>query len=204
MEFLNSWLQGIIISVVVATIIEMILPNGNAKKYVKIVLGIYVVFNIITPIINQFTNSNFELSSIINIEEYTEKMDTYEVSSKNIDELNEKNIEQLYITNLKNDITAKLEEKDYLAKSIEVEIENDKTYEIKSINLILEKKEKEEQSISHENKVIINEIEEVKIQVSKEEQKTKEEKNITEKEINEIKSYLSSIYEIKEKQIIIN
>jgi len=204
MEFLNSWLQGIIISVVVATIIEMILPNGNTKKYVKIVLGIYVVFNIITPIINQFTNSNFEFSSIINIEEYTEKMDTYEVSSKSIDELNEKNIEQLYITNLKNDITAKLEEKDYLTKNIEVEIENDKTYEIKSINLILEKKEKEEQSISYENKVIINEIEEVKIQVSKEKQKTKEEKNITEKEINEIKSYLSSIYEIKEKQIIIN
>ena len=47
MGFLNSWLQGIIVSVVISTIIEMILPNGNTKKYVKVVLGIYVMFNII-------------------------------------------------------------------------------------------------------------------------------------------------------------
>lgn len=203
MDFLNSWLQGIVISVIIATIIEMILPGGNTKKYVKVVLGVYVVFNIITPIINQFTNSNFELSSIINIEEYTKEMETYEVASKNIDESNEENIKQMYINNLKNDIVAKLEEKDYLAKKVEVEIENDETYKIKSINLSLEKVEQEE--IEQENKMIINEIEVVEIQIGEEKKETKEKQsNITEKEIKEIKNYLSSVYEIKEKQITIN
>ena len=206
MGFLNSWLQGIIISVVIATIIEMILPNGNTKKYIKVVLGMYVVFNIITPIINQFTNSNFELSSIINIEEYTKEMETYEVATKNIDESNESNIKQIYINNLKNDISAKLEEKDYLVKKIEIEIQNNETYEIKSINVSIEKNEKkEEQNVNQENKVIINEIEDVEIQIGEEKQEIKEEKtNITEKEKKEIKSYLSSVYEIKESQITIN
>lgn len=205
MDFLNSWLQGIIVSVIVATIIEMILPNGNTKKYVKVVLGIYVVFNIITPIINQFTNSSFELSSIINIEEYTKKMETYEVSSNNIDKSNEENIKQIYISNLKNDITAKLEEKEYLVKSIKLEIENDETYKIKNIELSVSKKEtKEEQKT--ENKVVINEIEKVEIQVSEQKKnETKEEKsNLTENEKQEIKKYLSSVYEIQEKQITIN
>lgn len=205
MNFLNSWLQGIIISVIVATIIEMILPNGNTKKYVKVVLGIYVVFNIITPIINEFTNSNFELSSIINIEEYTKKMDTYEVSSNNIEKSNEENIKQIYISNLKNDITAKLEEKEYSVKKVDIEIENNETYKIKNVELSLSKKEaKEEQETK--NEVVINEIEKVEIQVGeKKKDDAKEEKSdLTESEKKEIKKYLSSVYELQEKQITIN
>ena len=205
MNFLNSWLQGIIISVIVATIIEMILPNGNTKKYVKVVLGIYVVFNIITPIINQFTNSNFELSSIINIEEYTKKMDIYEVSSNNIEKSNEENIKQIYISNLKNDMTSKLEEKEYSVKKVYIEIENDETYKIKNVELALSKKEtKEEQETK--NEVVINEIEKVEIQVGDQNKdEAKEEKSdLTESEKKEIKKYLSSVYEIQEKQITIN
>lgn len=205
MNFLNSWLQGIIISVIVATIIEMILPNGNTKKYVKVVLGIYVVFNIITPIINEFTNSNFELSSIINIEEYTKKMDTYEVSSNNIEKSNEENIKQIYISNLKNDITSKLEEKEYSVKKVDIEIENNETYKIKNVELSLSKKEaKEEQETK--NEVVINEIEKVEIQVGEQKKdEIKEEKSdLTENEKKEIKKYLSSVYEIQVKQITIN
>ena len=67
MEFLNNWLQGIVVAVVIASIIQMILPNGNNKKYIKVVLGIYVVFQIITPVVNKFFNSNFEISSLIDI-----------------------------------------------------------------------------------------------------------------------------------------
>lgn len=207
MEFLNSWLQGIVISVIVATIIEMILPAGNTKKYVKVVLGIYVVFNIITPIINQFTDSSFELSSVINIEEYTKKMETYEVTTTDIDKSNEENIMQIYISNLKNDITAKLKEKEYLVKKINVEIENDETYEIKSIILSLEKEETQEgQESQTENEVVINEIQTVEIQIGekKKEEKSEEKNSLTEKEEKEIKEYLSSVYEIKEKQITIN
>lgn len=202
MNFLNSWLQGIIISVIVATIIEMILPNGNTKKYVKVVLGIYVVFSIITPIINQFTNSSFELSSIINIEEYTKKMETYNVSSNNIDKTNGENIKQIYISNLKNDITAKLKEKEYLVKKVDVKMENDETYKIKNIELSLSKIERKEEQ-EKENKVLVNEIKKVEIQIG-EKNDTKEESNLTESEKKEIKKYLSSAYEIQEKQITIN
>ena len=113
MEFLNTWLQGIIVAVVIASIIQMILPNGNNKKYIKVVLGVYVVFQIITPVINKFFNSDFEVSSLIDIDKYTKKMETYEVSSKNTDinKTNVDSIKQIYITNLKKDIKTKLEDK---------------------------------------------------------------------------------------------
>lgn len=209
MDFLNSWLQGIIVAVVVATIIELISPSGNTKKYIKVVLGIYVVFNIITPIINQFSNSNFELSSIINIEEYTKKMETYEVDSKNTDinSANNQNIKQIYISNLKSDMKTKLEEKGYNVKKITLDVEDDESYTLKGIFLTLEKKKEseEEQEKVVTNKIVINEIETVNIQIGENKEKVnKEEKSsITDKEKNEIKKYLSSVYEINEKQITI-
>lgn len=201
MEFLNSWLQGIIIAVVVATIIEMILPSGNSKKYIKVVLGVYIVFNIITPVVNQFLKSDFELSSILNIEEYAKKMETYEVDTKNIniEESNQQNIKQIYQTNLKKDIKAKLEEKGYEVKKIEMELAKEEEYQIKQISLWLEKKKEEKEEVI-ENEIKIQEIEEVEIKIgeSKQEELPEEKSKLTEKEKKEIKEYVASVYEIKE------
>ena len=43
-NWIGSWVQGIVIAVVISTIIEMILPDGNIKKYVRTVIGVYIVF----------------------------------------------------------------------------------------------------------------------------------------------------------------
>lgn len=201
MEFLNSWLQGIMVAVIITTIIEMILPNGNIKKYIKVVLGVYVVFTIITPVVNQFVKSDFELSSVLNIEEYTKKMEAYEVDTKNIniEEANQQNIKEIYQTNLKKDMKAKLEEKGYDVKKIEIELEKAESYQIKQVGLLLEKmKEEKEEAVG--NEVKIQEIEEVKIEIgeNKQEEVKVENSNITEKEKKEIKEYLTSVYEIKE------
>lgn len=222
MEFLNTWLQGIIVAVVIASIIQMILPNGNNKKYIKVVLGVYVVFQIITPVINKFFNSDFEVSSLIDIDKYTKKMETYEVSSKNTDinKTNEDSIKQIYITNLKKDIKTKLEDKDYLIKDVEVQVENNENYDIKSLTIYVNGKndnKEENNKEKTENNIHINEIEKIEINVSKnneinqnnfnnsenEESSQTKEKNISNEEKNKIKKYLTSVYEISEKQITI-
>lgn len=210
MDLFNSWLQGIIVAVVISTIIELIAPSGNTKKYIKVVLGMYIVFNIITPIINQFSDSEFEISSIINIEQYTKKMDNYKenADSVDIDSTNDKNIKQIYVSNLKNDMKMKLEDRGYCVKKILIDIENDESYTLKSISLVLEKEDIEEKQKEEEmNKVVINEIEKVNIQIgnniSDEENQKEEKSSITEKDKKEVKNYLSSVYEINEKQITI-
>ena len=222
MEFLNTWLQGIIVAVVIASIIQMILPNGNNKKYIKVVLGVYVVFQIITPVINKFFNSDFEVSSLIDIDKYTKKMKTYEVSSKNTDinKTNEDSIKQIYITNLKKDIKTKLEDKDYLIKDVEVQVENNENYDIKSLTIYVNGKndnKEEKNKEKTENNIHINEIEKIEINVSKNNETNKnsfnnsenkesnqtKENNISNEEKNKIKKYLTSVYEISEKQITI-
>ena len=207
MDFFNSWLQGIIIAVIISTIIEMILPNGNSKKYIKIVLGVYVVFNIITPVANKLINSNFELSTILNVEEYSKKMESYETITKNVEinKSNEENIKQIYTEKLKKDISTKLEEKGYDVKKIQIEIQNDETYLINKISLFIENTEKEELPKEQENKIVINEIEKVEIQIGEYTKEINDKKSeLSEKEKNEIKQYLISVYEVKEKQIEIH
>ena len=70
MNFLNSWLQGIIVSVIITTIIEMILPSGNSKKYIKVVLGVFILFTIISPIIEKVSNNRLDVSQIFNTKAY--------------------------------------------------------------------------------------------------------------------------------------
>lgn len=212
MEFLNNWLQGIVVAVVIASIIQMILPNGNNKKYIKVVLGVYVVFQIITPVVNKFFNSNFEISSLIDIDSYTKKMETYEVSSQNtnIDKTNEDSIKQIYVANLEKDIKAKLEDKEYLIKDVEVQVEDNEKYDIKSMKIYLKEVVNSTKEES-ENNIHINEVEKIEIKVGQNnfndsENETKSQTNessISNEEKNKIKKYLTSVYEINEKQITI-
>lgn len=52
---ISSWAEQIIIAVIIATILEMVLPNGNSKKYIKTVIGIYILYTIISPVITLAT-----------------------------------------------------------------------------------------------------------------------------------------------------
>lgn len=213
MDFLNNWVQGIIIAVVIATIIEMILPNGNNKKYVKIVLGIYIVFTIMSPIVNKVTKNNFEISSIINLEKYAKKFETYETSakSKNIEDVNQNNIKKIYIANLEKDIKSKLKDKGYIAKKIDIQIKNDDEYQINEIIIEIDSNKKEIYE-NNKNINIVNEIQIVNIDVKDNiENNTKDDVNdakqnnskVTHLEKTEIIKYISDTYGINEKNITI-
>ena len=72
MEWVSSWIQGIIIAVIISTIIEMILPEGNSKKYIKVVIGVYILFSIVSPVISKVTGTSFQVSDMFIIDHYIE------------------------------------------------------------------------------------------------------------------------------------
>ncbi len=48
-EFLSSWAQGIIVAVIIATLIEMILPNSSSKKICESCnWNVHIVYNSIS------------------------------------------------------------------------------------------------------------------------------------------------------------
>ena len=197
MNRISDWIQGIIIAVVIGTIIEMILPDGNCKKYVKVVIGVYILFSIISPVITKITGNEFRVSDVFDIDTYIETY-THESKTK-VETKQQDQIKQIYITNLKEDIKQKLKSKSYEVTSISVEIENNEQYTLKSMNLQVTQKEQ----TNSENREIQN-VNEIKINIGNNSESPTKDVKISSKEQKELKEYLSGIYNLEEKNININ
>lgn len=198
-EWISGWAQGIIVAVIIATIIEMLLPEGSSKKYIKVVVGIYILFTIVSPVITKITNKEFKLSDIIDLDEYIEAASSDNTYNE-LEKSNNENIKEVYITSLKSDIEGKIANKGYNADSIEVEVQDNDEYTINSITISVSKLDEKEENNNIE---IVNEVE-INVSTSTEKSKENEKEELSKKEKEELKEYLSSVYELPEDNIIIN
>ncbi len=195
MNWISGWIQGIIIAVIIGTIIEMLLPDGNCKKYVKVVIGVYILFSIVSPVITKFTGNEFRVSDIYDINTYIEV--SAKSSQENIENSQQNQIKQVYITNLKNDMKQKIQEKGYSVKSLTLEISNDEQYTLKKIFAQVSKRKNEENNE-------VKGVNEINITISNTTENIEGDISISTKEQNDLKAYLSGIYNLEEKNININ
>lgn len=214
-SFISSWAQQIIFVVIIGTILQMLLPDGKNKKYIKIIIGVYVLFAIISPVVGK----NIDL----NLDEFNLSLDN---TTTSLDETNQDEITNLYTANLKQDVISKLSNKGYGCEN--VELQTNENYEVEKITItgIYELKEEEnsdnkeestndnesegsknndinnlQSNIAKVNSVVINEV-----QIGEKENSIKEQvvKGIPTSEEKNLKEYLSETYNVKEKNITIN
>lgn len=199
MNSISSWAQGIIIAVIIGTIIEMILPKGSNSKYVKVVIGIFVLFSIVVPVIGKINKNELDVNSIINMDDYQ----TEAVSVDGIEQQKNNQIMSIYKENLELDIQTKVQIKGYKTEDVVAEISNDDNYTINKIEMKITQKNEE---LLKEKKVssIVDNIESIKINIdNKQKNKTEQMSVLTEKEKKELKEYLSNTYEVKKESIVI-
>lgn len=212
-SFISSWAQQIIFAVIIGTILQMLLPEGKNKKYIKIVIGVYVLFAVISPVIGK----NIDL----NLDEFNLSANSAESS---LDETSQDQINNLYTTNLKQDIILKLKNKGYGCENVdlktnenyevleisvigiyELEDDNDKDSEKSNSNQNNKTNNDNSQSaknnIAKVNSVVINEV-----QIGEKENSIKDQvvKGIPTSEEKDLKEYLSETYNVKEKNISIS
>ena len=206
-EFLSSWVKNLGIIIVIVSILEMLLPNNKTKKYIKIVFGVFIILNIISPLIKEkevFSIENFDLNEFSNNTKTSNNINENEVVNQ---ETMDRKIGELYKKELEKDITKKLEDKGYIVKDIKanVTIGSKEETKIGKIEIDLEKEEekqnKEKENNNMENK-IVEEIEKIKINIdskekAKEETKEKSEsstKNLKKEEIKDVENFLIEEY----------
>ena len=214
-EIISSWAKSLGVAIVLVSILEMILPNNKTKKYIRMILGLFIIFNIISPFINNKDKLNI---ASINIEDYYTNSSGND-SKKNGDEnLNQTSMDEkikiLYQDELEKDIIKKIEEKGYKVKKCKVEAEipdvnsnktsisnnydiNENETGIIKVNLEIEGKknievneENEDNNNSKEESLenkIVTEVQRIKeIDVSGDGGKKQQDENIENKNINEI------------------
>lgn len=164
-EFFSSWAEQIVIAVIIATIIELILPNNKNKKYIQMVIGVYILFNILSPVIQ-----NKDLLTSVDeydLEQYNNTTNSqYVIDQSSMD----KRLEKIYLEELENSITKKFEEKGFVINKCTIDAELDtskKNAGIHLIKVIIEDTENED-AITEIKKEIINEyeIDESKVEIS--------------------------------------
>lgn len=202
-EFLSSWAKGLGLAIVIVSILEMLLPNNKTKKYIRMVMGLYILFTIISPFIKNRT-----LFNVDNID-LSKELNNYSSVETSVDQTSmDERIQVLYVEELEKDITKKVEEKGYEVTECKVKANiQDENNTISKIKLKIKKNEenKKEENETIENKMV-NEIQKIKpvnTQIQNNNKEEKEEK-ITRNDIQNIKKFLMEEYEVEEKCLEIN
>ncbi len=206
-NFFSTWVKDLSLALIIVSILEMILPNSKIKKYVKMVMGLYILFTIISPFIDA---KELNLNSI---NDYIEN--SIETSSTNLEidqtSMDDK-LSKLYEEELEKNISEKIEENGYEVDECRVNAhisEDDNGIEkivvkIKG-KLDVQNNEIENDTDSIENKIVteIQKIQKVDVKVSENDKEDDQEENkktnITKSDIRIIKDLLIKEYGVKEK-----
>ncbi|MFF5396484.1 stage III sporulation protein AF [Peribacillus butanolivorans] len=165
MSFLAGWVSNIIVFVLLATVIDMLLPNSALQKYAKMVIGLLLIAIIITPILGLFNKDFDEILSAAT----SEFEDQKKKDLGNLTEMKKKEIQATQgayiLKQMAVDLQAEVEEElmmDYNMKisSIDVGVKNEEEPSIddlQNITISLEKAEgKEDSEIEAVAKIDIN------------------------------------------------
>ena len=152
-EVLSSWAKNIILAIIVISILEMLLPNNKTKKYVKMVMGLYLLFNIISPLVknkDKLNFNDFDINTYVSSQTQNTNINT--VNQESMD----KRLNEIYVEELQKDIKEKLENQGYSVEKCDVKAEIDNTGQssgIKKISLKVKRNNKErEDGIDENNK----------------------------------------------------
>ena len=199
-EWIKSWSNGIIVAVIIAVIFELIIPNGNNKKYIKMVISLYVLFVILDPIISKFTSLN---GIEINTKEYEKYFDSTNALETSTTLDSEKLINNTAEKRVKENISNKLKELGYKVESISININNE-SGQINRIVLSVRRNDNGTDDSEHlelNNSIVkIDNVNEVNISSKDNTKKS----NLRKSDIQKLKKLISNEYEITEENIEIN
>lgn len=193
-EFISSWARQIIIAVLISIILEMLLiSKSKNSKYIRTVIGIYIVYTIIAPILSLLGKNNFDFANI-DYESYFINSSAYEEAENNLELNTSKLLEEDYKENLKNDFEEKLAKKGYEITEIDFKVNLDEDNE--KYGTI----EKVEMSLNRLETIENNNISVDKIEIGN---KKSKESDVTSEEKNNLKSFINQEYGIEINDIII-
>lgn len=211
-EFMSSWVKGLGLAIVIISILEMLLPNNKTKKYIRMVMGIYLLFTMISPFMN---NKQIWNTKELNLESYVTTETSTTLDQSSMDE----RIQELYIQELEKDITKKLKEKGYEVTTCKVKAQiSDKEEETKITKIKVKVQKPQEDTIQKkeedlENQIVtqIQKIKPIDTTIQQEEKEKSEESSqenkstkVNKSDIQNIKKFLIEEYGVNEKCLEIN
>lgn len=102
-SFIGSWLRELALLFVIISLIDIIMPKGKMKRYVDLIIGIIIIFAVISPLTN-LNNIYFDLDQ--EVSNFTKE----EITVDNIEEIRNEQIKDLYLSRLNKELKDIIEE----------------------------------------------------------------------------------------------
>ncbi|NLN41650.1 MAG: stage III sporulation protein AF [Clostridiales bacterium] len=104
---LNQWISNMVAVVILATLLDMVLPNGNLKKYTKFFMGLITILVILQPII-KLTGNFPQLTKNLWIKQIDAELEAMNVQNKALEINQEKYLIELYKNRLEEDVVSRV------------------------------------------------------------------------------------------------
>ncbi|QGQ47177.1 stage III sporulation protein AF [Metabacillus sediminilitoris] len=206
MSFLTEWITNIIVFILLAIVIDLLLPNSSMQKYAKMVISLLLIIVIINPIFKIFSKDMNDI-----LAEFQLGASTKEDDVKNLIELQKNEIQasqRAYILE-QMAVQMKTMAKEELVKKYDVTIdtillsESEQVVDINSqkdlthIQVFLQKNPTEEAE-SKEKVEAVEAVQPIAIDTTKEQQIDEQEVTMN---VEEITAFLAKIWEVEEEKI---
>lgn len=200
-DLLKNWIRNVITIVIFANIIELLLPNSSMRKYVKVVMGFFILLTILNPLF-KLLNVDLSTFSVFDISDSQARYRSSYVEGSALQKKNQQLVVATFEKHFAEQIKALvLTQADVSAAKVEVSADTQGKIEHVLIHLTLRK-----QGENSAAKSRIAPIKEIKIGVdTKASQKKQEAQVVRSKRVQEIQKQITklvmSIYNLKTEEI---
>ncbi|AOT68159.1 stage III sporulation protein AF [Geosporobacter ferrireducens] len=202
MAFLRTWVLNIVTVIIFITFLEILLPNSDMKKYIKMIVGLLVMLVVLNPLLELATGK-------VNLEEEifkTSAMMDQKNLAYDLERLEGEQDQQLvvlYKSKIENHLRTKIERENKLkVVALDLDIVEEKSHKdfgkLKNIHLSVSALEK-----PPESSAAILPVSKIYIEVAKGGEKAKAAATIDDGLSEKLKSELASLYEISPHAITI-
>ena len=114
MGVLTGWVTNIIVLILLATVLELLLPNSSMQRYVKMVIGLMLMAVILSPVLTIFSkdfNTMLRSATLNDFNRSTQLENTIESKKSEIQASNAAYIEEQMAVQLKSQVEKELRER---------------------------------------------------------------------------------------------
>ncbi|MBR1883587.1 MAG: stage III sporulation protein AF [Clostridia bacterium] len=151
MEWVKEWANSLLCLGIFTAIVEMVLPKGNIKKYIYVIIGIVTILVIISPFISKTDYENLAIDAVETISKNALeiKEDTYSKEvTEEFSKYQESMVREEYVNNLKKSIWNDLTSKGVILDKVEISINDD--YNVGKLEIVVKEYSKYEYTSSQD------------------------------------------------------
>ncbi|MCF6460090.1 stage III sporulation protein AF [Clostridium sp. Cult3] len=164
-SFLRYWIQDIVMIFLIVSIVEILLPNSNMRKYINMVIGFLIIIVIVSPFI-KLLSRDYSIDERV-LKEHLKMNELVYKDKSNLSSVYDKQVKEMYTNKMELEVTEFVHEtSNYKVESVNLSIDetNENFGKLKEIEILLkvDGEEKIDKNVN-KNSIAIIKIDDVSI-----------------------------------------